>query len=300
MPAKRDDLTLGRGNFEEDDGALQKKPKRFSWLHSSLDPLTLRQQEQTMDAQNKTVLITGGASGIGLALAERFLKAGSKVIICGRRAEKLAEAKEKNPSILTLVGDVSTAEQRVALFNAVSEQFPEVNVLVNNAGTQRRFPVTEDPINWDQSREEIATNFEAPVHLSLLFIPLLLKNTASTPYILNVTSGLAFVPIAAAPVYCATKAALHSFTLSLRHQLSTTPIKVIEVIPPAVQTDLGGPGKHTFGVPLDEYADATFAGIIEGAQQEVPYGFAAKVVNASRQELNAAFDQINAAVPKFD
>ncbi len=251
-----------------------------------------------MDLTTKTVLVTGGATGIGMALAERFLRAGSKVIVCGRRAEKLAELKERLPAIHTLVGDVSTAEQRVALFNAVSEQHPDVNILVNNAGVQRRFKVTEAE-DWNETRSEIAINFDAPIHLSILFIPLLLKNAEKGPRIMNVSSGLAFVPIAQAPVYCATKAAIHSFTLSLRKQLSDTPIRVIEIIPPAVQTDLGGAGGHAFGAPLDEYADATFAHIQEGVLDEIPFGFSAKTSNASRAELDAIFANLNAPVPHF-
>jgi uncharacterized oxidoreductase len=139
-------------------------------------------------------------------------------------------------------------------------------------------------------RQEIAINFESVVHLSALFIPHLLSQQRAA--IVNVTSGLSFVPMASAPIYSATKAALHSFTLSLRHQLADTPIQVLEIIPPAVDTDLGGPGLHTFGVPVDEFADAVMARIQAG-DQEAAYGFSQQASRASREELDAIFKRLN-------
>jgi uncharacterized oxidoreductase len=242
-----------------------------------------------MDPANNTVLVTGGASGIGFALAERFLAAGSEVILCGRREEKLREAQEKHPELKLRVCDVAAAADRVALFNWAVSEFPRLNVLVNNAGIQRRIQL-DRPEEWEDTESEIAINLEAPVHLSLLFIPHLLAQ--QRPAILNVTSGLSFVPMASAPIYSATKAALHSFTLSLRHQLAGTPIEVIEVIPPAVNTDLGGPGLHTFGVPVDEFADAVMAGLRKG-DLEIAYGFAQQASRASREGLDEIFQRLN-------
>jgi uncharacterized oxidoreductase len=242
-----------------------------------------------MQLASHTVLITGGASGIGFALAERFLQAGSEVAICGRRADKLAEAKAKHPGITTFVCDVGQAPGRVALLDWAVKELPGLDVLVNNAGIQRRVKLTE-PGDWEAMREEIAINLEAPVHLSTLFIPHLLRQ--ERPAIVNVTSGLSFTPLAAVPVYCATKAALHSFTLSLRRQLSGTPIEVVEIIPPAVDTDLGGPGLHTFGAPLNEFADAVAARLDRG-ETEVPYGTAEYVSRASRDELDAISRRMN-------
>jgi uncharacterized oxidoreductase len=244
-----------------------------------------------MDLASNTVLITGGASGIGFALAERFLAAGSEVILCGRREEKLREAQDKHPEMRTRVCDVAGAADRASLFNWATGEFPRLNVLVNNAGIQRRFQLAQ-PEDWDRTHAEIAINFEAPVHLSALFIPHLLQQ--ERPAIVNVTSGLSFVPMASAPIYSATKAALHSFTLSLRHQLAATPIQVLEIIPPAVNTDLGGAGLHTFGVPVDEFADAVMAGIRKG-DVEVAYGFAQQSSRASRAELNEIFQRMNQA-----
>src|SRR5882672_6486482 len=250
-----------------------------------------------MDVSSNTILITGGASGIGLALAERFLNAGSQVIICGRREDKLKEAQTKHPGLHIRACDVAKVAERVALLQWVRREFPALNVLVNNAGIQRRIelpsiggaqPMSNDV--WVQTQEEIAINFEAPIHLATLFVPHLLQQ--QRPAIMNVTSGLAFAPLVAAPVYSATKAALRSFTLSLRHQLAKTPIRVVEIIPPAVNTDLGGPGLHDFGVPLDEFADAVFERLKKG-DLEIAYGYAEMASRASREELNAAFERMN-------
>ncbi|HEX7285331.1 MAG TPA: SDR family NAD(P)-dependent oxidoreductase [Candidatus Angelobacter sp.] len=242
-----------------------------------------------MNLSSNTILITGGASGIGLAMAERFLAAGSRVILCGRREDKLREAKAKHPQFVTRACDVEQPVQRTALFEWVVSEFPQLNVLINNAGIQRRVQLSAQE-DWEQTRREIAINLDAPIHLARLFIPHLMKQ--ETPAIVNVTSGLSFVPLANVPVYCATKAALHSFTLSLRHQLAGSPIQVIEIIPPAVDTDLGGPGLHKFGVPLDEFADSVFPRLAAG-EQEVAYGFAQQSSRASRQELDAIFARMN-------
>jgi uncharacterized oxidoreductase len=243
-----------------------------------------------MRLNQNVVLITGGGSGIGLGLARRFLEAGSDVIICGRREEALREAQGAHPGLRARVADVSTEAGRIALAEWAVHEFPRLNVLVNNAGIQR-YPQLGQAEAWGPVDEEIAINFAAPVHLSMLFLPHLLQQTA--PAILNVTSGLSFVPLAHAPIYCATKAAMHSFTLSLRRQLAGTPVQVIEVIPPAVNTDLGGPGLHTFGVPLDEFLDAVVPRI-EAGDQEVAYGFAQQSSHATREELDQLFERMNA------
>jgi uncharacterized oxidoreductase len=242
-----------------------------------------------MDLGTNTVLITGGASGIGFALAERFLNAGSEVIVCGRREEKLREAQIKYPNLHIRVCDVSHSSDRESLFEWVTREFPKLNILVNNAGIQRRFQIAQNS-DWEKIEEELAINLDAPIHLSALFIPHLLKQ--EHPAILNITSGLAFAPMASAPVYCATKAALRSFTLSLRHQLSATPISVIEIIPPAVNTDLGGKGIHTTGTPLNEFADAVVDQLKKGSV-EIAYGFSAQSSRASREELNEMFKRMN-------
>lgn len=236
-----------------------------------------------------TVLITGGASGIGLGLAERFLRAGSEVIVCGRREEKLREAKERFPSLHVRAADLSTEPGREALAAWVLRAFPRLNVLVNNAGIQVHSSLRETS-HWEHFREELAINLHAPIHLSMLMFPHLRRQERAA--ILNVTSGLAFVPLARTPVYAGTKAALHSFTVSLRHQLWDTAVEVVEIIPPAVDTDLGGPGLHTFGVKIDEFLDAILPRI-ESGETEVAYGFAQQSSQASRAELDALSDRMS-------
>ncbi|WP_347158922.1 SDR family oxidoreductase [Pontibacter chitinilyticus] len=243
-----------------------------------------------MNLAGNTILVTGGASGIGLALAERFLKAGSEVIICGRREDKLNEAQQKHPQLHTRVCDVAQASERVALAKWLEQEFPNLNVLINNAGIQRRVQVAEIGEEWAEHQQEIAINVEAPVHLSALLLPLLKQQP--TAYIMNVTSGLAFVPGSFAAIYSATKAFMHSFTMSLRYQLKKTSIKVIEIVPPAVNTDLGGAGLHTFGAPLNAFADAMIEGIANG-EQEIGFGSSNTNRTASREEIDAIFEQMN-------
>lgn len=235
-----------------------------------------------MNLSGNTILITGGASGIGLAFAENFMKAGNKVIIVGRRENKLAEAKEKFPELHTRVCDVSVEEERIQLIDWVTEKFPDLNMIVNNAGIQQRVNLLNEKKEWSYYQNEIAINVEAPIHLSMLLIPHFLKQKQAT--ILNVTSGLAIQPGVWVPIYSATKAAMHSFTVTLRQQLENTNVEVIEVLPPAVNTDLGGAGLHTFGAPLNDFINAIFEGL-KNEQLEIGYGGTEKRLFASKEEL---------------
>jgi len=242
-----------------------------------------------MQLSGNTILITGGGTGIGRALARRFSDRGNEVILCGRRAEKLAEARETMPRIQTMVCDVGNAAAREKLVEHILEEFPDLNVLVNNAGIQRKNDLTQSE-EWAVTYAEIAINLEAPIHLTRLLYPHLAgKENAA---ILNVTSGLSFVPLANVPVYCATKAGLHSFTLSTRWQYRDRGIEVIEVIPPAVDTDLQAPGLHTFGVNVDDFADHVLIELEQG-RSEIAYGTAQTSSTASREELERIFRHLN-------
>lgn len=235
-----------------------------------------------MRTSGKTVLITGGGAGIGLAIAERFYNNGNKVIICGRRQEKLLEAKERFPYLHTLVCDISKEADRQSLYNTVIEEFPDLDVLINNAGIQQWVNLQKINNSWDYYHQEIAANLEAPIHLTLLFLPHLLKIKGS---IINVSSNLSITPAAWAPIYSATKAALHSFTMSLRLQLAETAINIVEVLPSAVNTDLGGVGLHTFGVPVGDLADAIFTGL-ENGDEEIGYAGTERTIRATRDEID--------------
>jgi len=243
-----------------------------------------------MIIKGNTILITGGGSGIGFALASRLAKAGNNVIICGRRIEQLEEARNQCPELHFFQADISTAKGREVLFSKITEEFPETNILINNAGIQNRLPPLTEKQDWAKHSHEIATNLEAPMHLSMLFIPHLQKMKNS--YIINVTSGLAFVPIHFLPTYCATKAALHSFTQTLRYQLKQTEIKVVEIAPPAVNTDLGGKGLHTNGVDLNEFADHCIKHLASGDEE---FGFASSETRraAVYEATKVLFRQMN-------
>ena len=243
-----------------------------------------------MQMSGNTVLITGGSSGIGRALAARFLAAGNKVIVTGRRAGLLDELKQQYPAVLTRVCDAGSEIDRAALARDMVREFPDLNVVINNAGIQRKIDLVKgEP--WRETEQEIAINLAGPIHLSMLFLPHLVKQPRAV--LMNVSSGLAFVPIARMPVYCATKAALHSFTQSLRHQVQGTPVQVVEIIPPAVKSNLGG--SHDFGVDTDEYADSVMAQLAEG-RLELTYDMSARASQASRAELDEIFKRMNSAV----
>ena len=191
-----------------------------------------------MKITGNTILITGGSTGIGFALAESLVEAGNQVIICGRRENMLKAAKARLPAIHTRVCDVSKETQRKDLFNWIKSEFPQLNVLVNNAGVQKMVDLKSGTRDLVHGENEIAINLAAPIYLAARFIPLLVPSPRRPSSMFPQVLG--FIPIAAMPVYCATKAALHSFTISLRYQLKDTSVKVFEIIPPMVDTGLGG------------------------------------------------------------
>lgn len=248
-----------------------------------------------MNIQGNTILITGGASGIGLALAESLLKAGNKVIICGRREDRLKQAKKNFPKIHTHVCDISKEAQRKALYNWVKEEFPNLNILINNAGIQKMVNLKNGTGGLSRGESEISTNLVAPLYLVARFIPFLLGNPQSA--IINVSSGLGFIPIAAMPVYCATKAAIHSLTVSLRYQLKDTSIKVFEIIPPMVDTELGGGAmqdmpKEERGIPPAELAKEVMGSLAKD-EYEIAVGESKNLVNATKKDYQKFFLGMN-------
>ncbi len=207
------------------------------------------------------ILITGGSEGIGLGLATRFLDMGHAVLVTGRTPEKLQKAAAAHPGLQTYVNDLADPGEREKLAAYVREVMPGLNVLVNNAGIQRRVSLAEDQGDWADSQTEIDLLFSGPVHLNRLLIPLILQQ-GEPGMIVNVTSGGAYIPQVFAPVYSACKAALHSYTMVLRHALAATPCRVVELVPPAVQTGLAGPGMH-HGASLDLFCDTVFPNLFK-------------------------------------
>jgi uncharacterized oxidoreductase len=205
-----------------------------------------------MNMTGNTVLITGGASGIGLALAEAFLAAGNTVIIAGRRQAVLDAAVAAHPRLIAHVLDVEDADAITAVAAQVTKAHPDLNVLINNAGIMRSEDLLSPPGFLADAAATVATNLLGPILMTAALLPHLRAQPHAT--VINVTSGLAFVPLAVTPTYSATKAALHSYTQSLRHQLRATNVEVLELAPPMVQTDLT-PGQATnpHGMPLADY-----------------------------------------------
>jgi uncharacterized oxidoreductase len=239
-----------------------------------------------MKLANNKILITGGASGIGLGLSERFLQENNTVIICGRREEVLNEVKKKYPAVITKVCDLTNEAERIELYQWVSDNHSDLNVLVNNAGIQHWMNITEENF-YQKACHEISTNVLAPIHLTTLF-----TNLKSLDTIINVTSGLAFVPLTKVPVYCATKAFFHSFTLSLRYLLKEKNIEVIEMIPPALNTDLGGMGLHDGQPAVTDFVNAVFEQMKEG-KTELTFGFSEMLLKATPDMVKATFERMN-------
>lgn len=208
-----------------------------------------------MQLTNSTILITGGASGIGLELAKQLGALGNTILITGRDPSKLERAKKQLPKIHTFQSDVSDAKAIGALFEKVTTEFPAVNVLINNAGIMHTINLHLDEGNLEGITREIETNLMGPIRMVKKFLPHLKKQPVAA--IVNVSSGLAFVPMPMSPVYCATKAGLHSYTLSLRVQLKNTKVKVFELAPPATQTELLG------GFKEEDMKGVTIMGLAE-------------------------------------
>lgn len=223
-----------------------------------------------MKTKGNTILITGGGTGIGFSLAEILVKADNKVIICGRRESRLKEARNKLPQLQTIACDVTSKKDRKTLYGLIKNNFPNLNVLINNAGVQRVIDFSQGSEALTTGENEIETNFTAPIHLAAYFIPLLLKQKEAA--IINVSSGLAFRPIAVMPIYCATKAGLHSFTLSLRHQMQNTSVKVFEIIPPRVATALGRESDQISGGISPSEVATTALKALEDDEYEIVVG----------------------------
>ena len=247
-----------------------------------------------MQKTGNTILITGGGSGIGRGLAEAFQKQGNQVIIAGRRQAVLDEVTNANPGMKSLTLDVERPEAITEFAERVTAEFPALNVLINNAGIMQTEDWTKDSVDLGTAERTITTNLLGPLRLTAALLPQLKSQPQST--IITVTSGLAFLPLAYTPTYCATKAAIHSFTQSLRYQLRDTNVQVLEVAPPYVATELMGERQASDpnAMPLGDFITETIAGF----DNPPPSGeVLTKRVEALRwAEKNGSYDQVFAAL----
>lgn len=189
-----------------------------------------------MELRNSTVLVTGGTSGIGLELVKQLTEQGANIIVTGRNANALMETKAKFPEVHTFRSDVSSPHEIERLYEAVTQQFPELNIIINNAGIMRLIDLRDATMDLDNINSEIATNLSGTIQMVHQFLPHLL--TKKSAAIVNVSSGIAFMAYSPAPIYSAAKAGVHAYTQALRLQLEDTNVKVFEMIPPGVKTNL--------------------------------------------------------------
>ena len=249
-----------------------------------------------MNLTGNTILITGGGSGIGRGLAEELHKLGNHVVIAGRRRHALDETIAANPGMQALQLDIENPAAIRAFAAEVTERFPALNVLVNNAGIMRAEKLLAQPDDLKDAEAMVATNLLGPIRLTAALLPHLRQQPHAA--IMNVSSGLAFVPLAFTPTYCATKAAIHSYTQSLRYQLRSTSIEVLELVPPYVQTHLMDGADDPRAMPLKAF----IAGVMQILQtQPTPAEICVQNVNPLRRaaeegRYDGTFNGMNGAM----
>ncbi|MEO8533713.1 MAG: SDR family NAD(P)-dependent oxidoreductase [Flavobacterium sp.] len=241
-----------------------------------------------MKKNGNTILITGGSAGIGLALAEKFLNEGNEVIICGRTKATLDKVQKRLPKINTIVADVSLQVGREVVTNEITNRFPKLNVLVNNAGI---YSITDfNDTNYISNLEaQLATNLVAPIALMQQLLPILEKVSEAT--VVNITSGYVFIPSAQSSGYSASKSGLRAITQGLRFKLRNSKIKVVEVIPPAVDTQMNK-GKNLDLMTTAQFAERTFKGLVNN-QEEIVIGISKVGKLLSRLAPKFGFNKMN-------
>lgn len=227
-----------------------------------------------MVSTSDVVLITGGGSGIGAGLAAAFHARGAQVIVAGHRRERVEEVAARHTGMHAEVVDVADAQQVAELVARVGERWPQLTTVINNAGIQHLVDFAESgPFEPAELDREIDVNLKGMIYVANAVLPLLKAQPSSR--LVNVGSGLGYVPLAAAPIYSATKAAVHSYTIALRRQLRDSHVQVVELIPPAVETDLH---RNLEEIPprameLGAFVDAAMAGLDAG-RDEIVVGLA--------------------------
>jgi len=245
-----------------------------------------------MKMNGNTILITGGGSGIGRGLAEAFYREDNKVIIAGRRQNVLDEVTSNNPGMSSLVLDLEQPESIADAAGQLCSAFPDLNIVIHNAGIMRPEQLLDGKL--DDAEAMVVTNFLGPIRMTAALLPHLTQRPQAT--IITVSSGLAFVPLAATPTYCATKAAIHSWTQSLRYQLRDSAIEVLELAPPYVQTELMGPQQASdpHAMPLDDFIRETMSALrAPPSSGEMLVERVKPLRNAERADYETVFHGLN-------
>ena len=238
-----------------------------------------------MDLKNSTILITGGTSGIGLELVKQLTEQGAKIIVTGRNLEALNETKRKFPHVHGFQSDVSNPNDIEQLYKDVTQQFPDLNIIINNAGLMRLIDLQDTSLSLENINQEISTNLSGTIQMVHQFLPHLL--TKKSAAIVNVSSGIAFMSYSPAPIYSATKAGVRAYTQALRLQLEDTSVKVFEMIPPGVKTNLQNDWEkqpnETMMMTADKMVKVVIDGMLKDKKELKPFmisviKFATKII----------------------
>ena len=245
-----------------------------------------------MKTTGNTILITGGSAGIGFALAQRFIAEGNHVIITGRNKERLdAAVKQLGGKVKGIAADVSDVTEVGSLVHRIKTDFPDLNVLINNAGQAYYYKLNESADAYTKAEHEMLVNYLSVIRLTEKLLPVLQKQTEAA--VVNVSSIVAFVPGATLPTYAASKAALHSYSQSLRHVLRDSAVKVFELMPPLVNTDFSKEIGGESGIAPSVLAD-DLIGAFASDTYEIHTGITAMIYELSKSDYTAAFNAMNA------
>lgn len=252
-----------------------------------------------MDLKNSTILITGGSSGIGLEFVSQLCKIGSKIIVTGRNLETLNDTKRWFPDVHIIQSDVSNSKDIEKLYKEVTRQFPELDIIINCAGVMRQINLSDNALDLKNITQEIDTNLSGTIRMVHQFLPHLIRQKSAA--IINVSSAIAFMSYSIAPIYSASKAGVHSYTKALRLQLKRTNVKVIEVLPPGVRTNLQDgwkvPPPEGRMMEADKMVADTIKGILKNKHEVTP-GLARMVKILSRIAPN--YIEKNVAHKEFE
>jgi uncharacterized oxidoreductase len=244
-----------------------------------------------MNISNKTVLITGGGSGIGFATAKLLSEKGNKVIIAGRNSAKLQKAAAQLKNVTAITCDITGEADVRNLVQQVQDKFSDLSILINNAGSAYKYDLGTPANAFDKAGEEASTNYLALIRLTEYLLPVLRKQKEAA--IVNVSSIVVFAPLSVLPTYSAAKAAVHSYTQSLRHVLAKdTKIKVFELMPPLVNTDFSQEIGGANGIPPMEVAEGLVDGI-EKDEYEIQVGATAQIYQLFLSSPKNAFNALN-------